>query len=131
MLATIEQYILDGHKWFAFDVVELGTSLKTNDAIQYRFASDKLYYPLRISGNAKGQTDISLTVITRNELTRYFGIPQEKFQRQHPPVSVKNSALAPIHEEMAAMFNPDEKLFIQTLRLQGDLSEFDLDILAR
>ena len=131
MLATIEQYILDGYKWFAFDVVELGTSLKSNDAIQYRFESDKMYYPLRISGNAKGQTDISLTIISRNELTQYRGIPREKFQRLHPAVSVANGELAAIHAEMAEMFNPSEKMFIQTLQLKGDLSEFDLDIVIR
>lgn len=131
MMATIEQYILDGYKWFAFDVVELGTSLKSNDAIQYRFNSDKLYYPLRISGNARGQTDINLTIISSNELTRYFGIPREKFKRAHPPVSVENAEIAAIHEEMAAMFKRSDKVVIQTLQLKGDLSEFDLDILAR
>ncbi len=131
MLATIQQYILDGYAWFAFDVVELGTTLQSNDVIEYRFASDKLYYPLRISGNARGETDIRLTVVSKNGLEKYLGIPRSKFRSLHPVVDVAAAELAAVHEAMAGMFDPAGNVVIQTLRLQGNLAEFDLDVLAR
>ena len=131
VLATIEQYLLDGYKWFVFDVVELGTSVKTNDAIQYRFVSDKLYYPLRISGNAKGMTDIGLTIVTRQELKSFFGMPLNRFNRPHAPIPLRRAELIAIHEEMAQMFDSADALFLQTYQLRGDLAEFDVDVLAR
>jgi hypothetical protein len=131
MLATIEQYILDGYQWFAFDAVELGMTLQSNDVIEYRFVSDKLYYPLRISGNAKGDTEISLTVVSRDGVTTFLGLPRNKFRPAHPLVEVETAAVAAIHPAMGKMFSPAERVAIQTLRLQGDLAGFDLDVLAR
>lgn len=130
LMATISQYLLDGHHWFVFDVVELGTQLKSNDAIQYRFASDKLYYPLRISATDSGMTDIGLITLTEKGLSRYFGLPQEQIWHRHPRLRLPKSEIARIHEEMAKLFDTDS-ISIQTLRIRGDLKMFDLDVLAR
>lgn len=130
LLATIEQYLLDGHHWFVFDVVELGRQTKTNDAIQYRFATDKFYYPLRISNTDSGNTNIQLVAVTENGLSRFFGLPQEKIRQRHRQLRLSKDSVSEIHEEMAKMFAGAE-LGVQTLRIQGNLKEFDLDVLAR
>ena len=130
LLATIEQYLLDGHHWFVFDVVELGRQTKTNDAIQYRFATDKFYYPLRISNTDSGNTNIQLVAVTENGLSRFFGLPQEKIRQRHRQLRLSKNSVSEIHEEMAKMFAGAE-LGVQTLRIQGNLKEFDLDVLAR
>ena len=64
MNSVIDEYLADGYQWFVFDVVELATEPRTNDAIEYRFACDKLYYPLRITRVEHGKTDIRLIVLT-------------------------------------------------------------------
>jgi hypothetical protein len=130
MLATIQQYILDGYEWFAFDVVELGTALQSNDVIEYRFASDKVYYPLRISGNARGETDIRLTIVSKGGVEKFMGIPRARFRPLHAAVDAAVAELGEVHGDMAGMF-PAGNVVIQTLRLKGDLAEFDLDVLAR
>ena len=130
LLATIEQYLLDGHHWFVFDVVELGRQTKTNDAIQYRFATDKFYYPLRISNTDSGNTNIQLVAVTENGLSRFFGLPQEKIRQRHRQLRLSKNSVSEIHEEMAKMFAGPE-ISVQTLRIQGNLKEFDLDVLAR
>ena len=130
LMATIEQYLLDGHHWFVFDVVELGTQVKSNDAIQYRFASDKFYYPMRISATDSGETNINLIALTEKGLSSYFGLPQEKIRQRHRILQLPAVKVAAVHEEMAKMFSGNE-ISIQTLRIQGNLKAFDLDVLAR
>ena len=46
---VISEYLEEGYDWFVFDVVELSETARTNDAIQYKFKSDHLYYPLKIN----------------------------------------------------------------------------------
>jgi hypothetical protein len=130
LLATIEQYLLDGHHWFVFDVVELGAQLKTNDVIQYRFATDKFYYPMRISATDSGETNINLIAVTGQGLSNYFGLPQEAIRQRHRQLRLDTAKVAAIHPEMGKMFN-SESISIQTLRIQGNLKTFDLDVLAR
>ena len=130
LMATIDQYLLDGHHWFVFDVVELGLQLKSNDAIQYRFASDKFYYPMRISATDSGETNINLIALTTTGLSHYFGLPQEKIKQRHRSLRIPSSKISSIHEEMGKMFDGGE-FSLQSLRIQGNLKAFDLDVLAR
>ena len=130
LLATIEQYLLDGYHWFVFDVVELGLQLKSNDAIQYRFASDKFYYPMRISATDSGETNIRLVALSERGLSSYLGLPQETIRQAHRKLQPKTEKIAAINQEIASLFN-DATISIQTLRIQGNLKSFDLDVLAR
>ena len=130
LLATIEQYLLDGYHWFVFDVVELGLQLKSNDAIQYRFAADKFYYPLRISATDSGETSIRLVALSERGLSSYTGLPQESIRQAHRKLQVETAKIANINQEMASLFR-SETISLQTLRIQGNLKSFDLDVLAR
>ena len=64
MKAVVTKYLGDKFEWFVFDVVELGKEVKTKDAIQYRFPTRFLYYPLRITRTEEGNTLIRLLVIS-------------------------------------------------------------------
>lgn len=146
MMAVIGQYILDGYSWFVFDVVELGTALKSNDVIEYRFASDKLYYPMRISASDKGETDVRLITVTKNGISKYLGLPREEIRDAHyrvyapvldaskpamPAAAAVARDLTGVHPEMAGMFGDADEVCIQTLRVRGELNGFNHDILAR
>ncbi|MDH5468364.1 MAG: DUF2330 domain-containing protein, partial [Candidatus Aminicenantes bacterium] len=61
---VVEEYIEEGFVWFVFDVVSLDEELKTNEAIQYRFRTDFLFYPLKITRTEEGFTLISLLILT-------------------------------------------------------------------
>ena len=130
LLATIEQYLLDGYHWFVFDVVELGLQMKSNDAIQYRFATDRFYYPMRISATDSGETNIRLVALTERGLSRYIGLPQESIRQAHRKLQVDTAKIANISQEMGSLFR-SETISLQTLRIQGNLKSFDLDVLAR
>ena len=130
LLATIEQYLLDGYHWFVFDVVELGLQMKSNDAIQYRFATDRFYYPMRISATDSGETNIRLVALTERGLSRYIGLPQESIRQAHRKLQVDTAKIANISQEMGSLFR-SETISLQTLRILGNLKSFDLDVLAR
>ena len=65
LAAIVQEYIDEGFNWFVFDVISTLPMLRTNEPIQYRFKSIKLYYPLRITRTARGTTEIELYVLSR------------------------------------------------------------------
>lgn len=78
MRKIIEGYIADGFTWFVFDVVSLGETIVTNDPIHYRFSSPNLFYPMRITRLAQGDTSVGLYVLTQVPLGRFRGIPKDR-----------------------------------------------------
>ncbi len=80
MAEIVRQYIAEGFSWFAFDVVSLGETIATNDPIQYRFRSSKLFYPMRITKLAQGETSVGLYILTqtRTRLGQFAGIPRSR-----------------------------------------------------
>lgn len=65
LAAIVQEYIDEGFNWFVFDVVSTLPKVRTNEPIQYRFKTIKLYYPLRITRTAHGETEIELYVLSR------------------------------------------------------------------
>ena len=128
---AIAEYLLDDYKWFVFDVVDLGRETVTNDAIQYRFASDCVYYPLRITRAEEGQTSIKLLILTPRLLSRFPRLPLSRVHLLHEPVTITSAELRSLSEDMDALLGhqPDMKLRIWQIR--GRLSEFQEDLIAR
>ena len=64
MKEVVGEYLKNRYRWFVFDVVELGDQLKTKDAIEYRFRSKSLYYPMRITRTGTGDTFVQLLILS-------------------------------------------------------------------
>jgi len=60
----VGEYLSDGYRYFVFDVIQLERSVRSVEPIIYRFASRRLYYPLRVSEYSTGRTKINLFLIT-------------------------------------------------------------------
>lgn len=128
---TVEEYLNEGYGWFSFDVVSLDEKIKTNDAIQYRFNTKDLYYPLRISRGGIGKTDIRLVVVTPGMLDNFRGLSVDRVVMQHVALGITNAELRFISEEMQKMLADHGPLKIRIWKISGDLSSFDKDLLAR
>lgn len=128
---TVEEYLSEGYGWFSFDVVSLDTKVKTNDAIQYRFNTKELYYPLRISRGGIGNTDIRLLVVSPGMLDDFRGLPMDRVVLQHVAVDITNNEMGSISEEMQKMLIDHGPLKIRNWKISGDLSSFDKDLLAK
>ena len=65
----VADYVERGYRYFVVDLVSVeGGRMYSITPIIYRFKSEKLYYPLRISSLASGSTTIQLVLLTREPL---------------------------------------------------------------
>jgi hypothetical protein len=128
---SVQEYIDDGFTWFVFDTVELGSETVTQDAIIYRFATDKLYYPLRISRTDEGETDITLIVLTPRMLSKFPGLPVKQVHLEHEPVTIGQRELREIDEDIAALLQSSQELKLRVWKLRGRLDSFHQDLLAQ
>jgi hypothetical protein len=128
---VIGDYLQDGYGWFVFDVVELGRETLTNDAIQYRFASKCLYYPLRITRAEEGETSIRLLVLTPRLLSEFAGLPVREVQLLHEPVAITSAELRSLNKDMDALLGHRKDMKLRIWQIRGRLSEFRNDLIAR
>ena len=131
MMELIGEYLRDKYEWFVFDVVELGTEPRTNDAIQYRFASAYLYYPLRISRVEEGETEIQLLVLTPKLLREFPALPRERVQLAHDPVTVTGDELQALNPDMHALLGRRAAQQLRIWMLHGRLDAFTADLIAK
>ena len=117
-------------KWFVFDVIELGEWLRKNDAIQYKFRTESLYYPLKITRTESGMTSVELIVLTPKLLRRFPGIPIRDVKLKHEPVELTSRELREISEEMDALLGHKPRMKLRIWQITGRLSEFKKDLIA-
>jgi hypothetical protein len=128
---VIEEYIAEGFTWFVFDTVELGTETRTNDAIQYRFRSDCVYYPMRITRTESGSTTVELLVLTQNLLSDFPGIPISRVRLAHRPIRLSEGELKSLGEDVHGLFGRRTGMHLRIWSIAGDLRSFRYDLIAR
>ena len=65
----IEDYLRRGFNYWVLDLVEVGGKVRSIDPIIYTFRSDELYYPLKVSRAARGETKIIVYAITKHMIS--------------------------------------------------------------
>jgi hypothetical protein len=128
---SVKEYLKEDFGWFVFDVVDLDDKPKTNEAIQYRFKTDSLFYPMKISRTGKGQTTIDLLILTPKLLRNFPGISFDTVRLRHPPVSITSAELRNLNEDMDQLLGHREDMRLRIWRIEGALSSFDKDLIAR
>jgi hypothetical protein len=131
MKSLITDYIRDGYRWFVFDVVSLEPELTTSQPIQYRFSTKWLYYPMRITSLASGKTSVELLVLTPRLLSEFPGIPVEMVNLEHPPISLTTGEIKWLNEEMCELLSGRNNTKLRIWKIEGLLSSFTQDLLAR
>jgi len=71
----IEDYISRGFFWFVLDLIDVSSRENSVEPILYRFETDFLYYPLRISSLFSGNTSITLFLLTQDRIGGYYIYP--------------------------------------------------------
>jgi len=127
---VVQEYLDDGFCWFAFDVVSLENKFKTLEALQYRFPSTALFYPVKISRSNRGQTSMELLVLSPTLLRTFTGIPRSQIQLRHEPVSLTSAEVRSLDKGMDELLDHREDVKLRIWRVQGDFSSFDRDIIA-
>ncbi len=127
---TIEDYLSEGFKWFVFDVVTVKKETKSIVPIIYKFKTDYLYFPLKITAIAEGNTQIDLLVISHKLLSTFTGYPIEKVKLMHSPIELTSEDLYYIDKEICKLMeNKSAKLRIW--KIEDNLKNFKEDLIAK
>jgi hypothetical protein len=110
---VVEEYLKEKFTWFVFDVVSLDKELKTNDAIQYRFKTDFLFYPVKITNTEEGYTSMEFLILTPELLRNFPGISIEKIELLHQPISITPRELDSLDKEMYELIGFDSKVILR------------------
>jgi hypothetical protein len=129
--SVVQEYLDDGFCWFAFDVISLENRVLTLEALQYRFASSALFYPVKISRTNRGQTSMELLVLTPTLLGTFEGIPRSQIELRHEPVSLSSGEVRSLDKGMDELLDHREDVRLRVWRIKGDCDSFDRDIIAR
>ena len=129
---VVEEYIRDGLTWFVFDVVSLTDKPVTKQTIQFRFRTNCLYYPLRITRTEEGETVVKLLILT-TELVDFthgmgYGLPRERLRLAHKPVTIDSIELSSLDLEMYALLGSPYTAKLRIWEIRGVLSEFEQDL---
>ncbi len=68
---AIEDYMARGFRFFVLDLIEMSPEQKSVEPILYRFETEFLYYPLKISSPIPGNTQITLFVLTNGKISTF------------------------------------------------------------
>ena len=128
---VVDEYLEETFTWFVFDVVSLDNEIKTNDAIQYRFKTDFLFYPVKIMNTEEGYTSMELLVLTPELLRHFPGIPLETIELPHQPISITSSELRLLNEEMDELLGHEDNMKLRIWNIEGRISSFTEDLIAR
>jgi len=66
---TVAQYLQQGIRFFAFDILAVSAEKKTVRPLVYSFTSSKLYYPLKVTNLYSGSGTIELLTILPRDLS--------------------------------------------------------------
>ena len=128
---VVEEYLKDHYRWFVFDVVELGDKLKTKDAIQYRFQSQALYYPMRITRDGTGDTHVQLLIVS-NKLLYLPKAGGMKVKPAHKPIAISDADLKGLgNQDVSNLLKQNHSHWLRIWEVRGPLSGFKKDIIAR
>ncbi len=138
--SLVDDYIARDIEYFVFDLIEVTSEPKSIEPIVYRFDSDSLYYPLKISTLAQGWTDINLFLLTPQPVSLYWlppgselprGLEMGKFygERGTQPIQFKltKEELAFINKDIAGLLEGDA--WLTAMAYHGDLAGLTRDLI--
>jgi hypothetical protein len=131
-LDIIQSYLDAGFRWFAFDVITLDTVNASREPIQYRFKSDKVFYPLRISSLEQGKTEADLLVFYPGGhiLTQFEGIDKNRIEMTEP-VDLTHQEIGTIDSAWSSWFIKSPRIRMTRWTISGKSAELLKDVQVR
>lgn len=124
---VIESYLNEGYRWFAFDVIEMDGSVQSREPIEYRFKSDRVHYPLRISSLEKGKTEAELLVFTADGAKRFEGIPASEMDIE-PALGVSPNEVYKVDDKWSGFFGNKTSLIMDQWSVEGESAKLTRDV---
>ncbi len=133
LLAVIDEYAGDGYRWFLFDVVDVKKERAKKTPLKIRFATDHLYYPMRITRTEKGRTTVSLSVLTNVLFDREdcVGIPRDAIEVPARPREIPGHKVHFIDPPLFELLGRPKTAMLRSWRISGEIDSFEKDLLIR
>jgi len=125
----VQNYLRRGTNWFVFDTIQAGGELQSRQPIEYRFKSNRLYYPLEISTRESGKTRVDLLLVTREPLVE---LPTLRYA-----VKTENDVVVSAEELQQAApldwteFMRNAPCTLKRVYIKGNIRKMDADFVAR
>jgi hypothetical protein len=134
-LNALNNYMLRGINYFAFDRVDIGSQEKTINPIIYHFNTNYLYYPIKITAfsptavNGKNTDNIHLFLITKNQLNDPLNIFNSRYVnwRHHDNIKLSFDELKNVSDKISALFTSD--VYATEFTYNGALADTKDDII--
>jgi hypothetical protein len=129
---VIGEYISENFTWFVFDVVSLSKEPVTKEALQFRFKTEFLFYPMRITRAEHGDTTVTLLILTPRLIDPNFclGIVREKIRIVHQPVTLTGAEVADLSKDIFALLGNPKTIQIRNWEIRGSLDSFTDDVIV-
>jgi hypothetical protein len=128
---VIDEYIRESFRWFVFDVVSLTKEPKTKTALQFRFKTPFLFYPMRITRVEKGETKVHLMVFSEHVFRpeMFLGIPNTEMKLDFQSVTfnkVELRALGVFGEVLGSPLS----VKVRSWEIKGRIDGFKEDVIV-
>ncbi|MCW4033105.1 MAG: DUF2330 domain-containing protein [Candidatus Bathyarchaeota archaeon] len=137
---VLRDYLSRGYNFWVFDLVNLYSEVKSIDPIIYEFKTPSLYYPMKVSTTAKGNTEIILYLITEEtiseesipskmKLAQYFESDQiVQFQLSYDELDSIDNGISELFD-IELLIHPSLPVaWLTAVKYEGELSELDIDL---
>lgn len=125
--AGLKASLAAGCKWFVFSLVRLGRGDQTRGAIHVTFATEQLFYPMRVNSRDPGEVLVKLLVMS-NLVENTYGIPREKIELMHRPVPIHPVNMIDIDKPIYRLFQNEAYVFLRIWHVEGDYRDFQADL---
>jgi len=147
----LEDYLARDCNYWVFDLVDLYSSPRSIEPIIYEFQTQSLYYPLKVSATAEGDTEIILYLITPDSISEDTIPPKMRIARYLPSDQIiqfqlTQDDLAMIDKGITSLFGPRplaevpstsrsplvyppfSVAWFTAIKYEGPLSDLDFDL---
>jgi Uncharacterized protein conserved in bacteria (DUF2330) len=132
LVTIVKSYIAEGYNYFAIDAIQLDTSNVTQKPIYYKFPSNRIYYPLKISSLSKGSTNIDIITINTNCWLQEDG-PKCYNVSKLFEIGINKSTIMSLDSSIGRLVENacSPEIFLNYWSIKGNYSEFTKDVILK
>jgi hypothetical protein len=130
---VVEDYMTRGFHYYVLDLITVSPEDRSVDPIVYKFTTDFLYYPLVITSPVGGDTEITLFVLTDDQVTEDY-LPFQKVNYRFSegawqPIEflLSKGDLNQIDAQIGALFQ--YKAWLTILKYDGKVTSLNKDLM--
>jgi len=127
------EYLEEGYKWFVFDIIDVERTNTKKQPLKFRFKTDKLFYPMRITRTERGETEAEFFILTNILFNQEdcLGITRDDIKVPHKPIKIPAEKLTWLDPEITKLLGNPDDAWLRNWVIKGHLQAFTQDLLIQ